>query len=160
MNPRFPNEHLYFGKAGHLFVMSEFLLRGWNVAIPEVDVGDDIFVVKDFNGELVRVQVKTSKAIYLKNGGYTAQFKLSLKQLRDSIKEISYVFIVRETDSWNRPIIINQQNLLGLYENQSLGSGYKDNLTLRLNFKNGKITNKTIDLTEYQNNFEDFIIET
>ncbi len=27
--------------------MAEFLLRGWNVAIPEVDVGDDIFVVDD-----------------------------------------------------------------------------------------------------------------
>ena len=158
MNNQFPNEHLYFGKAGHLFVMSEFLLRGWNVAIPEVDVGDDIFVVKDFNGELVRVQVKTSKAIYLKNGGYTAQFKLSLKQLRDSIKEVSYVFVVRETNNWNLPVIIDQQILLELYENQSLGSEYKDNLILRLNFKNEKVTNKQIDLTEYQNNFEDFII--
>lgn len=159
MNNQFPNEHLYFGKAGHLFVMSEFLLRGWNVAIPEVDVGDDIFVVKDFNGELVRVQVKTSKAIYLKNGGYTAQFKLSLKQLRDSIKEVSYVFVVRETNNWNLPTIIDQQILLELYENHSLGSKYKDNLTLRLNFKNEKVTNKKIDLTQYQNNFEDFIIE-
>ena len=36
------NYHLYLGKAGHLTVMSEFLTRGWNVAIPEVDVGDDI----------------------------------------------------------------------------------------------------------------------
>ncbi len=160
MNNQFPNEHLYFGKAGHLFVMSEFLLRGWNVAIPEVDVGDDIFVVKDFNGELVRVQVKTSKAIYLKNGGYTAQFKLSLKQLRDSIKEVSYVFVVRETNNWNLPTIIDQQILLELYENHSLGSEYKDNLTLRLNFKNEKVTNKKIDLTQYQNNFEDFIIES
>ena len=158
MKTPFPNEHLYFVKAGHLFVMSEILLRGWNVAIPEVDVGDDIFVVKDFNGELVRVQVKTSKAIYLKNGGYTAQFKLSLKQLRDSIKEVSYVFVVRETNNWNLPVIIDQQILLELYENQSLGSEYKDNLILRLNFKNGKVTNKQIDLTEYQNNFEDFII--
>ncbi len=158
MNNQFPNEHLYFGKAGHLFVMSEFLLRGWNVAIPEVDVGDDIFVVKDFNGELVRVQVKTSKAVYLKNGGYTAQFKLSLKQLRDSIKEVSYVFVVRETNNWNLPVIIDQQILLELYENHSLGSEYNDNLILRLNFKNEKVTNKQIDLTEYQNNFEDFII--
>ncbi len=27
----------YIGKAGQLFAMSEFLMRGWNVAIPEVD---------------------------------------------------------------------------------------------------------------------------
>ena len=29
--------------------MSEFLTRGWNVAIPEVDIGDNIFVVQDDN---------------------------------------------------------------------------------------------------------------
>ena len=37
--------NLYIGKAGHLAVMSEFLMRGWNVATPEVDIGDDIFFV-------------------------------------------------------------------------------------------------------------------
>ena len=52
------NYHLYLGKAGHLTVMSEFLLRGWNVAIPEIDIGDDIFVVQDESGTLRRVQVK------------------------------------------------------------------------------------------------------
>jgi hypothetical protein len=34
----------YVGRAGQLAVMAEFLLRGYNVAIPEVDEGDDIFV--------------------------------------------------------------------------------------------------------------------
>ena len=42
----------YLGKAGHLFIMSEFLMLGWNVAIPEVDIGDDIFVVQDDSGTL------------------------------------------------------------------------------------------------------------
>lgn len=40
--------------------MSEFLWRGYNVAIPEVDRGDDIFVVHDDDGTLHRVQVKTA----------------------------------------------------------------------------------------------------
>src|SRR5437868_3543846 len=31
----------FFGRSGHLAVMSEFLHRRINVAIPEVDVGDD-----------------------------------------------------------------------------------------------------------------------
>jgi hypothetical protein len=35
-------EALYNGRAGQLAVMAELLLRGWNVAIPEVDVGDDV----------------------------------------------------------------------------------------------------------------------
>jgi hypothetical protein len=67
------NYHLYLGKAGHLTVMSEFLTRGWNVAIPEVDVGDDIFVVQDDNGTLRRVQVKTSTSIEAikKHGKYS-----------------------------------------------------------------------------------------
>jgi hypothetical protein len=52
------NYHLYLGKAGHLAVMSEFLTRGWNVAIPEVDIGDDIFVVQDESGTLRRIQEK------------------------------------------------------------------------------------------------------
>ena len=39
--------NLYTGRAGQLAVMAELLLRGWNTAIPEVDVGDDIFVVRD-----------------------------------------------------------------------------------------------------------------
>lgn len=30
-------------------VMAEFLMRGYNAAIPEVDIGDDILVVTDSN---------------------------------------------------------------------------------------------------------------
>ena len=52
--------NLYIGRAGQLLVMSEFLLRGWNAALPEVDVGDDVFVVKDEDGTLFRIQVKTA----------------------------------------------------------------------------------------------------
>lgn len=37
-------QNLYVGRAGQMAVMAEFLLRGWNVALPEVDIGEDIFV--------------------------------------------------------------------------------------------------------------------
>lgn len=40
--------NLYLGHAGQMAVMAEFLVRGYNVAIPEVDVGDDIFVVSSY----------------------------------------------------------------------------------------------------------------
>jgi hypothetical protein len=87
--------NLYLGRAGHLMAMSEFLMRGWNVAIPEVDVGDDIFVVEDKSGILKRVQVKTSKTIKKKEV-YKAQFQIPLNQLLD-IRDtmLYYVFIVR-----------------------------------------------------------------
>ncbi len=43
-------------------VMAEYLARGYNVAIPEVDIGDDIFVVRDEIGEFSRIQVKSATA--------------------------------------------------------------------------------------------------
>lgn len=85
----------YLGKAGHLAVMSEFLMLGWNVAIPEVDIGDDIFVVQDDNGTLRRVQVKTSTATIHKNS-FSGQFNVSLKNLRNiSNILVQYIFIIR-----------------------------------------------------------------
>jgi hypothetical protein len=50
----------HVAKAGHLAAMGEFLLRNYNVAMPEVDIGDDIFVVHDQQGRLWRIQVKTT----------------------------------------------------------------------------------------------------
>ena len=41
--------NLYVGRAGQMAVISEFLIRGWNVAVPEVDIGDDLLVIKDQN---------------------------------------------------------------------------------------------------------------
>jgi hypothetical protein len=88
----------YLGKAGHLTVMSKFLMLGWNVAIPEVDIGDDIFVVQDDNGTLRRVQVKTSISTTRKSG-YSGQFSVSIKNLRNITNIlVHYIFIVRRND--------------------------------------------------------------
>jgi hypothetical protein len=120
----------YLGKAGHLTVMSEFLMRGWNVAIPEVDIGDDIFVVQDENGTLRKVQVKTSMAIK-NNKGFSAQFNLSLKNLKNiSNIPVHYLFIVRNQNAWTNPIIIRQDYLLDHFQNNQVGSKHKDNLIL------------------------------
>jgi hypothetical protein len=90
----------YLGKARHLAVMSEFLIRGWNVAIPEVDIGDDIFVVQDDSGTLRRVQVKTSVATARQNG-CSAQFTISESNLRNVTSIlVHYVFVVRKDDKW------------------------------------------------------------
>ena len=42
--------------------MAELLHRRINVAIPGVDVGDDIFVVKGLSPQVTRVQVKGATA--------------------------------------------------------------------------------------------------
>ena len=102
-------------------VMSEFLILGWNVAIPEVDIGDDIFVVQDDNGTLIRVQVKTSTCTVRKSG-YSAQFNVSVKNLRNITNIlVHYVFIVRYGDEWSKPVIIRQDYLLDHFENNKVG---------------------------------------
>lgn len=50
----------YTGKAGHLAVMGEFCSRGYNAAMPEIDKGDNVFVVNDTTGAMWRMQVKTA----------------------------------------------------------------------------------------------------
>jgi hypothetical protein len=81
------DKRTHFGRAGEYFAMSELLLRGWNVAVPVVDVGDDAFVIDDRDKTTRRVQVKTAMAEPMRAKGEGAErvcasFKLSRTQLR------------------------------------------------------------------------------
>ena len=152
------NYHLYLGKAGHLTLMSEFLLRGWNVAIPEIDIGDDIFVVQDESGTLRRVQVKTSTSTIRKNG-FSGRFKVPLKQLKSlSRVRLHYTFIVRHLDSWTKPLIIRQDDLLNLFESENIGSVHGEMLNLYFSYFDDKVECSKIDLTQYVADFNDFPI--
>ncbi len=73
-------QNLYTGMSGHLGAMSEFLSLGYNVAIPEVDRGDDVFVVRDDDGDLSRIQVKTANARTTQYG-YRAMVAVPMLQL-------------------------------------------------------------------------------
>lgn len=74
-------QDLYTGMSGQFAAMSEFLWRGYNVAIPAVDVGEDVFVVEAGQGVLRRVQVKTAGTGSVAAGTKTVQFNLSRSQL-------------------------------------------------------------------------------
>jgi hypothetical protein len=103
---------LYLGKAGHLVVMAEFLLRGWNVAIPEVDVGDDVYVVEDGTGSLKQVQVKTvSEKLHKDGTEYSGRITIRADQLRSPSSSLYYVFIVRRAAEWGPPVVISQMDL-------------------------------------------------
>ena len=146
----------YLGKAGHLNVMSEFLMLGWNVAIPEVDVGDDIFVVQDDNGTLRRVQVKTSTSTARKEN-FSGQFSVSVKNLRNiSNILVHYIFLVRHKDEWSKPVIIRQDYLLDHFENNEVGSETNGNITFYFSYTNGKIECSGQDFTKYIKDFTDF----
>jgi len=150
------NYHLYLGKAGHLTVMSEFLIRGWNVAIPEVDIGDDIFVVQDDNGTLRRVQVKTSTSTVRKNG-FSGQFNVPLTQLRNTVGDfVHYVFVVRNNDHWTKPVIIRQDYLLEYFQNDKIGSEHNGNLNLYFSYSTNRVECSGLDFSKYISDFTDF----
>ena len=119
-------QHLYVGKAGQFAVMAECLMRGFNVAIPEVDIGDDLFVVNDQSGNYRRIQVKTVTAARPRPAGapgYSVQFQVPLAQLeQDFVPELIYVFVVRLPAGWGPFLVIPRDVLLDLHEANGLGA--------------------------------------
>ena len=85
--------------------MAEFLGRGFNVASPEVDVGDDFLVLDDREGGYSRIQVKTSSTKPLKTEwGFQAQFFIPTRQLVTPHRPgLFYVLAARLDDGgeWN-----------------------------------------------------------
>ncbi|MEM7531914.1 MAG: hypothetical protein AAF639_07055 [Chloroflexota bacterium] len=88
--------------------MAEFLVRGYNVAVPEVDIGDDIFVVRDIDGLHSRIQVKTTNATPTQDG-YSARYALKLSQLENpSQPDTWYVFVNRLQGEWESFLVISR----------------------------------------------------
>lgn len=106
----------HLGRAGQFAAMAEILARGWNVAIPEVDTGDDVFVAQDDGTRLTRVQVKTTVAT-LENGGWRAKtIMLPSKQFMREDEEVplTYAFAVRIDGRWEF-IVVARDTLRDLW---------------------------------------------
>jgi len=145
-------QHLYTGKSGQLAVMAEFVSRGYNVAVPEVDIGDDIFVVRDKDGDLSRVQVKTATAKELQNGGYSATFKVSLRQLEaPHTPEMNYVLVVRHQERWTEFLVIGREDLYELHAMHNLGSEQEDSVVFSISFAADDVLCKKQSLKSYRN---------
>lgn len=125
-------KNLYVGRAGQMAVMAELLWRGWNVALPEVDVGDDVLVVKDDSGDLWRVQVKTATA-QPQQDGYSAQFRIALRQLRTPrTPDLVYIFAMRSPAGWEPFVIIDRKTLRLEHEIHGAGSISGEHVIFRL----------------------------
>jgi hypothetical protein len=112
--------------------MAELLLRGWNVALPEVDIGEDVFVIKDDTGDLSRVQVKTGTA-KAQRDGYSAQFSVSLRQLRrPRTPDLVYIFAVRHGDRWEPFVVIDRSALREEHELYGAGSSNDESVVFRV----------------------------
>lgn len=148
-------QNLYLGKAGEFAIISEFLCRGLNVAIPEVDVGDDVFVVRDDSGEYLRVQVKTATGSEQK-AHVKAQFRLSLRQLATPFTpELVYVFVVRMNEKWLPFVLIPRDQLYEMLVTE-LPTDAPKAYTLNLTFTPTRCFSGKLDLTPYINDFEKF----
>jgi hypothetical protein len=145
----------YVGKAGQLVAMAEFLLRGYNVAMPEVDVGDDIFVVHDRIGRLWRIQVKT--AVGKRRGyGYSGKFAVSLVQLQEpKDPDLYYVFALRKGDQWEF-LVIPRQTLRVEHEEQGAGSVSGGNVILTLRFRKQEVLCSGRDFRHHRNNWQEW----
>lgn len=107
----------HFGRAGEFFAMSELLLRNWNVAVPVVDIGDDVFVIDDNDKTTWRLQVKSADASSEAGPQIKATFSGILRaQLRTAQPiELLFMFLVRVPRAW-RMLIIPRVDLLRFRE--------------------------------------------
>ena len=153
------HQNLYLGKAGQFAVMAECLMRGFNVAIPEVDIGDDLFVVNDRSGNYRRIQVKTKTAARRKTA-YAIQFQVPLLQLEQTFTpDLIYVFASRLADGWGPFLVIPRDVLLSLHQLEGLGavvtsSKGKEHVRLSIRFgDDGSISCSGQSLTQFVNQF-------
>jgi len=150
---RVPGRNIYIGKAGQMAVMSEFLIRGYNAAIPEVDIGDDLFVVRDSDGALSRIQVKAN-AMVGRDGAGWATFTLAYKQLITPISPpLYFIFAIRRAGIWADFVVIKRDDLERL--RAAIGMAPKiRTFTLRFKLEDDDLLWKGRSLQAFRNNWD------
>jgi len=145
-------KHHYVGKAGPLAVMSEIALRGYNVALPEIDVGDDIFGVSPDSGKLTRVQVKTASGRKGKKTT-TYQFRIRRKVINTGVTpDLVFVFAMRHCESW-RFMVLKRFVLKRLCRKKRLGSANGDFRVISVSCRGDRWTGAKIPLDVYMENW-------
>jgi hypothetical protein len=152
-------EDQFTGRAGQLAVMAELLDRGCNAAIPEVDLGSDIFAFKEDRAEVVRIQVKTNakQTVYKDRTGYSAKFAIPMKQLNypdDNRPPLFYALAVRrEKKEWIDFLVISRATLKEHWNGaRKFGheNGQTGDLEITVEFRNEVICSGC-NLTEHRN---------
>lgn len=146
----------YTGHSGQNAVKAELLHRLCNVAVPEVDVGEDVLAFRDGDDAVIRIQVKTANAKRLKaEGGYAAQFSVPLEQLerRDS-PALFYVFAVRLEARWVDFLIVPRAELYELHITEGFGTENNGALKFTLSFRAEEVRCGGSNLQAYRNTWE------
>lgn len=139
----------YTGKAGHLAVMGELCLRGYNVAMPEIDKGDDVFAVNDATGAMWRLQVKTSQGKE-QNNSKRFGFRLKENQIQTAqTPELHYIFCMRLGGGW-KFLIMDRAVLRNYVNNSNIGTRAGDYRQLNIVLhKDGRCICSGVDLRNH-----------
>jgi hypothetical protein len=147
----------FTGRAAQLAVVAELLRLRCNAAIPEVDLGTDVFVFKDDREAVVRLQVKacTVPHAYADGSGYSAKFALPMKQFEhlDDYPPLYYVLAVLRNERWADFLVVSRARLQSYYNgNKPFGSLNKknNNLEITVEFR-AKVECSEQDLTDCRN---------
>ena len=124
------NQHV--GSAGQLALMAEFAYRGYNVSIPEIDQGDDAWVMNHQSGHAWRFQVKTSKP-YPQKKSTRFQFNIRQSQITTALQpDVVFALVMRVDKEWkyliiHRPVL--QNYLAGRQLGKQSGTNYVVSVT-------------------------------
>ncbi len=125
--------NLYTGKAGEHAVISQLLVREWQVAAPEVDIGDDLLIAEDL-GRVLRVQVKTCRAREQQKS-YAGRFRIpALQVTTPRTPELFYVFVVFRNQDWSDFLLIPRRDLHEEHVLRDVGTRNGDHISLRMRF--------------------------
>jgi hypothetical protein len=152
----------FTGSSGQMAVIGELLHRKCNAAIPLIDVGTDVFALRDDREEVARIQVKTAQGQrYRKQKGYYARFSIPKEQLgRADSPPLYYALAVRLDDAWGSYLVISRAKFVELW-NAGLGSGSEGspNLQMHVQFRENGQASRAIcgqfDLSEFINAWND-----
>lgn len=147
----------FTGRAAQLAVMAELLRLRCNAAIPEVDLGTDVFAFKDDREEVVRIQVKacTVPHIYADGSGYSAKFALPMKQFlrQDDRPPLYYALAVLRDGRWVDFLVVRRARLQAYFNGKTkFGSFSKtnDDLEITVEFRE-KVECSGQELTDCRN---------
>lgn len=120
------------GTAGQLAVAAVFARRGYNVAIPMIDEGEDLLVRNDHTSKIWSVQVKTATPGVRTTTHQKYQFGLKRTQLRDGPGHLWYALVWPSIDPSGWGYFIMRRDTLERYH-RTRGAGSH-------NASTGKIT--------------------
>lgn len=151
-----PNRRtLFIGRSGELAVLSEFLSRGYNAATPEIDIGEDVFIIEDGQAGYWPVQVKTATATERADGSSTAQFKFRRDQLVTTPNvELTYVLVLRRNNQWTNFLVIPRTDLNDLYNLGKLGAQESDELVWTFVYDQNTVRCQQADMTRFISDWE------